>query len=50
MTLKQGFIKDLGRDGYRKLSPRLKAFIKKIDALPPIPARVVARIHDRTAA
>lgn len=50
MTLKELFIKDVGREGYRKFPPWLKAFIKKADALPPIPARIVRRIHDRTLA
>lgn len=33
MTLKQIAIKEFGKAGYRKLSPRLKKVLKGIDAL-----------------
>lgn len=37
MTFREMMVKEVGREGYRKLSPYMKALIRKIDRLPPSP-------------
>lgn len=48
MTIKELMLKEVGVEGYRKLSADLKALIRKIDNLPDISGR--ARVRRRRPA
>lgn len=43
MTIKELMLKEVGSEGYRKLSPDMKALIRKIDRLPDISLRAKHR-------
>ena len=50
MTHKEMLIKDLGPEGYEKLSPSFKALVAKMDALPPLGRRGFLKTRKRAAA
>lgn len=43
MTIKELMLKEVGNEGYRKLSADMKALIRKIDRLPDISVRAKHR-------